>query len=148
MTSGSQNTLSLGGLVQGALVDALEVLVDLEHGLEQHHGAASVQNLVFRLTKGSGSLVPTATFDEHAENVNTFLRGWESIVVNDIVNDIEVQVHGINGNLVLTGIILRATRQETVGKEELVDPEVVRNLGFGPSIEELKTLSEILNVAG
>jgi len=148
MAGCSQNTTSLRGLVEWALVDCIKVLVGLENGLKPHHGAASVKNLILRLAKCTSLVIPSASLKVHAVDVNSLLRSRESVNVNDVVDDFEVQVHRVNGNLVLTRIVLKSASQETVSKEELVDPEVLRNLRISPSLEEIKALSQVLDVAG
>lgn len=63
------------------------------------------------------------------------------------MDDFEVHSHSINRNLHLSGVVLQGTGQETVSEVELVDPEVLRDLGVNPSLEELKTLLEIFSEA-
>jgi len=79
--------------------------------------------------------------------VDTFFRLRQRVVVNNIVDDFEVQVHGIDRDLVLTGIVLQRTGEETVGEEELVDPEVLGDLAVSPGLEEVKSFFQVLNVA-
>lgn len=148
VTSGGEDTLSFGSLVERSLVDALEVLFALSHGLEPHHGAARVKNLVLGLAQETSSLVPTAALHPHAVHMDTFFRSAESFDVNDVVDNFEVEVHGVNGDLVLSGVVLKGTSQETVSEVELVHPEVLGNLSVSPVLEEINSLSEVLNVAG
>jgi hypothetical protein len=52
----------------------------------------------------------------------------------------------INGNLILSGIILHSSSQETLSEEKLADPEEGWNTIDDPSLEELKSCFEILNI--
>ena len=52
----------------------------------------------------------------------------------------------IDGDLVFTSIILESTSQETMCKEELIDPEDFRNSLVKPSLEELESYLYILDV--
>jgi len=72
--------------------------------------------------------------------MDTFFRLGQSLNINDIVDNGEVQVHGVNGDLVFTRIILQGTGQETVSEEEAIDPEEFRNLGFRPCVEESQSV--------
>lgn len=147
VTSSGKHTSSFRCLVERGLVDTFKVLVGLEHRLEPHHGAASVENLLLGFTESSSLVIPAAAFNEHAEHVDTFFGLGQGFVVNDIMDDFEVQVHRINGNLVLTGVVLQGTGQETVSEEELVDPEVLGDRAVGPGLEEVKSFLQVLDVA-
>lgn len=148
MTSGGEDTATFTSLVERGLINAFEVLFNLFNGLEPHHRAPGVENLVLGLAQESGRLVPTATLYPHSVDVDTFGGTAESFNVDDIVDDFEVEVHGVNGNLMFTSVVLQGTSQETVSEIELVDPEVLRNLSVSPVLEEFKSFLEVLYVAG
>jgi hypothetical protein len=147
MASCGENTAPLTCLVERSLVNIFHVLVDLIHRFEPHHWATSVQHLVLRLTEAATLVVPAAAFNPHSVHVNTFKGSLESLDINDVVDDFEVEVHSINGNLVESSVVLKGTSEETMSEEELVDPEVLRNLSFSPVLEEINSLLQVSNVA-
>jgi len=111
------------------------------------HGAASVQNLGVRLSEDTLFSIPFASFNVHTNNMDSIFRSSNTLaIVRHIVNDLEVVTEGIDGDGVLSGVILHSTGQETMGEEELVNPEAVWDTAVDPLVEEFKSFLKILDV--
>jgi len=147
MSGGHQHTTPVSGLEQRAFVDACGHYVLLQGGDEVDHGAASVENLGVRFTESAFLGVELAAFDVHADNVDTvFGRADTLAIVRHVMDNSEVVNEGINGDGVLSGVVLHSTGQESVSEEELVNPQAVWDTAGDPFVEELKSFFEILDV--
>jgi hypothetical protein len=63
-----------------------------------------------------------------------------------IRNNDEIVVKEIDGNTILSGIVLLGTRQETLGEVEARDPHVIGNTSLRPLEEPIETLVKIFHV--
>ena len=72
--------------------------------------------------------------------------GWLRGVSLLLVDDFEVKRDLINGNCVLSGVVLLDTSEETLSKVETRHPETCWSTVFNPAINELKTFNEVYNV--
>lgn len=62
------------------------------------------------------------------------------------MDNLEVVSESINGDGVLSGVVLHSTGQESVSEEELVNPQTVWHTTSDPLVEEFKSFFEILDV--
>ena len=92
-------------------------------------------------------MIPLAAFKPHAVNVNTFLGSGHFLFVNDVMQDFEIHVHSVDGDLLLSGVVLQCASEEAVSEEELIDPEVAGDLCVLPGFKELQSLLQIFDVA-
>lgn len=106
------------------------------------HGAISEKNLGVALSYRERLRVPLASFHVHTKNKDAVI-GFRSILVS---NDFVVEVHSVDRDLVLSGVILAGTSQETMSKEELVDHENARDSVVNPVLEEVETGLQILDI--
>lgn len=74
------------------------------------------------------------------------LRGWwKRLDINNVVYNLKVHRHGIDGDLVLSCVVLAGARQETVREVEAIDPEEIGNSSVQPLLEELQSLPQVTN---
>ena len=143
MTSRGKDTSSVHGEIERHIEDTCLVLVHSLDRDEPDHGALGVKNLRVTLSERLLTCVPLAAFHVHALDIDTVLRSSGTLISDNLV----VQVHSVDGNLELSGIVLTSSGQETVCEEELVDPEDSRDAIVKPVAEELNTALHILDVA-
>lgn len=63
------------------------------------------------------------------------------------MQDFEIHVYGVDGDLIFSGVVLQGASQETVSEEELVDPEVSGDCGVLPGFEEIQSFLQVFDVA-
>jgi len=143
VTSGSEYTFPIHSQINRRLVDVLLNLVYGLDGDEPNHRTHCEENLGIRFSDNKVFWVPLEALHVHAHDIDSVL-GTLSLSVRD---DFVVQVHGVNGDLELTGVVLFGTCQESVSEEEHVDPEDARNSVVQPVIEERKSCIQVLDVA-
>ena len=78
----------------------------LQAGLEPDHGALHEEDLGVALVQQPRLVVPLAALDEHAEDVDAVLGSGRVLVLDHL----EVEDKFVNGDLVLTGVVLQSTR--------------------------------------
>lgn len=120
VTGSSQYSLSLHGKVEWAWVDSLSYHIDNLDWFEPNHWSHSEQNL--RITFSAHELlsIPFESFTIHSKNKDSVLWNFRIFLVS---HNFEVEAHGINWDLLFSGIVLLGTSEETMDKEELVDVE-------------------------
>jgi len=147
MTGSHQDTLSVSSLEEGARENTCGDNLLLQSRHEVDHGAASVQNLGVRLSEETLFRIPLGSFDVHSNDMDSIFGGGDTLaIIRHIMDNLEVITKGINSDGVLSGIVLHSTGQETMGEEELVDPEAFGNTASDPFVEELKSFFKILDV--
>jgi len=121
VTRGHQNTLSLGCLVDGAVVRLVFGEVFGLAWFEPDERALGVEYFEITLDKRILVITPLTPFKEHAcHNYAIFWFSW--VLIN---NHLEVVVQQINSNVVLSSIILQSTSNESLSKEESRNPQNV-----------------------
>ena len=143
VTGRRQSTEALKCLVDRAFIAVgLDLLSARLHPDEWHLGE---EHLRLRLFKSSLLFIPTAAFEEHTVDVGTI---WSlSLAIELRINhDFVVPLDLIDGDRVLSGVVLLETSQETLGEEETGDPVVGRLAFLDPLFNEVQTLDEIDNV--
>lgn len=68
-------------------------------------------------------VVPSCTFHVHAKDEATILRRLRDGCWVGIVAHLEVVAELVDSDLVLTGVVLKSTREEGLREEESTDPE-------------------------
>jgi hypothetical protein len=143
VTSCHQSSTTITSFVHGAVVVLVILDFSLEAGFEPDHWSFDEKDLWIALIKASPLEVPLASFNEHTIHVNTIIRGYGVLFLNDF----KIEDKAINSNTILTGIVLDSTCQETLSEIELIDPIERRKALIDPSLEEFKALLEINNIA-
>jgi hypothetical protein len=103
VTSGGQDSSSLTGLVDGAVVVGIVLHLEDEARLEPDHRALDEEDLVLTLVQESGLGVPSASLNEHSAHVDAVIRRNWVLILDDFV--VEYQL--VYGDLVLSGIVLQ-----------------------------------------
>jgi len=110
-----ENSFPLRSFVDRALV-TLELLeISSLARDEQHHRAFREQNLWITLVKRVDDVVPLGSFQVHSHNVNSII--WLSDVLF-VVDHFEFIIQEIDGDAILSGVVLLGSGQETLGEEE------------------------------
>ncbi len=109
---------------------------------EPYHWTLHEQNLQITFIQKPSWVVPFASLNKHSTDINTVIRGrWVFILDHFVVKD-----KLVNRDLILSGIILETTGEETLSEIELVYPEERWNTLIDPSLEEFQSLLEILDI--
>ena len=115
MAGRHENSLPLRSFVDRALV-TLELLeISSLARDEQHHRTFREQDLWITLVKRVDDVVPLGSFKVHSHNVNSII--WLSDVLF-VVDHFEFIVQEIDGDAILSGVVLLGSGQETLGEEE------------------------------
>lgn len=93
-------------------------------------------------------VVPLASLKIHAIDVATILRLLLDVLVGAIVLDVEGEVESIDGDLVLSRVVLEGTSEEGLGEEETRDPEHSGGSMLDPICQEEDTVIKILDPRG
>jgi len=89
--------------------------------------------------------IPSSALEEHAVAERTILRFFCHFVVLDFIVYFKLKGEFIDGNLALTGIVLKRTCEEGLWEEEPRDPEGRRGSLVDPVHEEVNSVVEIDN---
>jgi hypothetical protein len=143
VTSCHQSSTTITSFVDWAVVVLVILDFGLEAGFEPDHWSLDEKDLWIALIKASPLEVPLTSFNEHTIHVNTIIRGYGVLFLNDF----KVEDKTINSNTILTGIVLDSARQETLSEIELIDPIERRQALIDPGLEEFKALLEINYIA-
>ena len=143
VTSRGQDTFPVHREVERHQVDALGVLIDGLQRDEVEHRSHSEKHLRVTLIQEPSRGVPFAAFHVHTLHEDTVGRSGGILISLDLV----VEVHDIDGNLVLSGVVLASTCQEAVSEEELIDPEDSWDAIIEPAFEELNTALHVFDIA-
>lgn len=144
MTGCHQNTLTLRGLVNWAFV-ALELLElrSLARS-EKHHWASHEENLRITLIEGLHFWVPLGSLKEHSHDIDSIVWSFSVFLVGD---DLVIEAEKIDGDTVLSGVVLLSTSQESLGEEESSDPKDLWESILSPLFEPLESGQQILHVS-
>jgi len=111
VTSGGKGSCSSSLLVNWAAVGVSIVNVSLVLWHDVDHLHIGVKNLWIRLFQGFLSVVPSAAFNEKTVDVNSIFW-WLAGVYLSLVKDLKVHVDLINGNDILSSIVLFGASEE------------------------------------
>lgn len=103
------------------------------------------QLLGVRVGKAVGFEAPLAAFQEHAIYVATVFRSLFDVFVGHVVLDKIVEVNSVDGDVVLSSIVLQSSRQEGLGEEESREPEFDGRASGKPIFQEIDSVIAILN---
>jgi hypothetical protein len=142
VTSGHEGSSTITSLIDGAIVMLVVLDILLDARLEPNHGRLDEEDFGITFVKHSLVKIPLASFDKHTINIDTVFRSWRVLFLNDL----KVEDQAIDGNTVLSGVVLNSTCEETLSEVELVDPEELRNAMVDPVLEELQTRFKVSNV--
>lgn len=132
MTRSGQGSCTWKYLVNGAIVDAGIWRFTVFLGQEPDKWELSIELLRIWVIQIMGLTIPSCTFHVHTIDETTILRrlgyGWWC----SIVAHLEVKAKLIDGDLVLSGIILERTSEESLREKEARDPEGGWGTTFNP----------------
>lgn len=143
MTGCWKGTSALAGLVDWAVVVRIVFDLLVSAGFEPYHRTLNKEYLSIRFIQQACLVIPLAPFNEHTAHVNTILW-WGWVLILDYF---KVESQLINGDQVLTSVVLHGTCQETLSEVELIDPVERWNTVIDPILEEFQSLFEILDIA-
>lgn len=144
MTSGGKYSSSLHSEIEWTWIDTLGDLVYQLNWLEPDHWSHAEQNLWITLSTHELLMIPLESFHVHTIDQYTMLWNLDSLWVLD---NLKIDSHSINWNLLCSSVVLLGTSQETMHEEELVDPEDLWDFGIKPRLHEGQSILEILDVA-
>lgn len=121
VTGGHQDTFTLGGLVDWAVVGLDGDEVFGLAGFEPDEGAFRVEDLGFGLDERVLFVVPSAAFDVHA-CYNDSILGLRWIWISE---HLEVIIKQVNSNVVFSCIVLLCSSNESLREVESSDPKDV-----------------------
>jgi hypothetical protein len=128
MTSRTQFTFSEHRLIEWAIeyrrVDLFLVLRCSRHHLD--HRTLGEELLGLGVRNDMFFLVPLTSFEEYAVNVAAVCRFLLDVVFCQFVLENEVKDYLIDGDHVLTGVVLHHTSDECLREEEARNPEMIR----------------------
>lgn len=106
VTSSGKGSRTGQNLVDGTVVDARSWLLSVLLGHEPKQRELGVELLRDRLSHVVGLVVPPGTFHVHAKDEATIIGRLSDGRGCSIIADLKVEAELINGNLVLSGIVL------------------------------------------
>lgn len=115
------------------------------HGHQPHDGYGRDQNLGVRLVEVLVVGVPSATFNEETVDEGTIVGLFARINTLGVRDDLEVVLDGIDGDLILSGIVLLHTSKETVSEMEARNPEDSSGSVINPALVLLESLHQVDN---
>jgi len=118
VTSGGQGSCSAQDLVDWAHVDTRIWLFSVLFGKEPKHWKLCVELLWLRVIQEVSSVVPSSTFKIHTVGKDSIFWGLSNLVVSNFVINLKLKVKLINGNDVLSGIVLKSSSEESLWEEE------------------------------
>jgi hypothetical protein len=121
------------------IADHLGVL----HGHQPHDRDGRNEDLGVRLIKVLVVRIPSASLNEETVDKGSIVRLLGSIDTLGVRDDLEVEHDGVNGDLVLSGIILHETSEETVSEMEARNPEARRMTVIDPALVLLESLHQV-----
>jgi hypothetical protein len=83
VTSCHQSSTAITSFVHGAVVVLVILDFSLEAGFEPDHWSFDEKDLWITLIKASPLKVPLASFNKHTIHVNTVIRGYGVLFLND-----------------------------------------------------------------
>lgn len=119
---------------------------DLLRRLQPNVGHRGEEFLGRRLVKLADVLVPPGTLEEETVDVAAILGCLVLVMIGLGAEHFKVHLDLIDGNNVLTGVVLFETGQERLGKEETRDPEAWWRTFVDPSLHELETQHKVNDV--
>jgi len=122
VTCGHEHTLSFRSFVNWTVIALKLDIVFRFTRSEPEHWAWSVKDLCFTLNQRHLFFTPSAALEEHTYNIDTIIW-WLRIFF--IWNYFKIIIKQIDGNVILSSIILFCTCQETLSEEESSDPHSV-----------------------
>ena len=132
VTSSGQGSSTWKNLVNRAVVDAGIWRFTVFLGQEPDKRELSIELLRIGVIQIMSLTVPSCTFHIHTIDETTIFRrlgyGWGC----SIVAHLEVKAELIDGDLVLSSIILERTSEESLREEETGDPERCWGTAFNP----------------
>lgn len=90
-------------------------------------------------------LIPSAAFNEESLDEDAVLCWFAKIVLVFVRNDLEVKVNGIDGDHILSCVVLLGTSQEGLCEIEARDPEYWWCTMVNPVLDELEASQEVLD---
>jgi len=121
------------------IADHLGVL----HGHQPHDGDGRNEDLGVRLIKVLVVRIPSASLNEKTVDKSSIVRFLRRIDTLGVRDDLEVEHDGVNGDLVLSGIVLHETSEETMNEMEAGNPEARRMAVIDPALVLLKSLHQV-----
>lgn len=143
VTGGRQGARSGEHLVGGAHVDAVGRCHTVALGHEPDDRHFSVQLLGVRVVQDVSRAVPARTLHEHTIDVATIVWFLSDLAQRVLVNDLEVELELIDGDNVLSGVVLQRGSEESLGEEEPRDPEGRWGALLNPLRQEVDSLEQV-----
>lgn len=123
VTSGRQSTRSRQHLVDRAVVNASSWCNSVTFGHEPDKWHFSVELLGLRIVQNVGRAVPSSTLHEQSMTVDTIIWLFGDLSESVLIDDLEVELELVDGDNVLTGVVLQGCREEGLREEESGNPE-------------------------
>ena len=92
-----------------------------------------------------GCTVPSCTFKIHTIDEASILRLFGDFLWSDFIIDLGLKVQFINGNDMLSSVVLQNTCEEGLWEEESTDPEHSWSTSFDPFLQESYSVIQVLN---
>jgi len=115
------------------------------HGHQPHDGDGRDKHLGVRLFEVLVVGVPSATFNEQTVDEGTIVGFLARVNTLGVRDDLEVVLDGINGDLILSGVVLFHTSEETVSEMETRNPEDSSGSVIDPALVLLESLHQVDN---
>mmetsp|Transcript_106049 Transcript_106049/g.295105 ORF Transcript_106049/g.295105 Transcript_106049/m.295105 type:complete len:466 (-) Transcript_106049:145-1542(-) len=146
-----EHALALRRLVERRRIDARHVggiLVPLDR-VPVHVGDLGEEHLGHALLNVAGAVIPARAFHEEAVHVAAGLRLRERLLLcKGLLQHMELPGQGVDGQLVLPGVVLQLSSQEGLREVEARDPVRRRVAALLPVGEEGYPSHEVRHVAG
>jgi len=89
--------------------------------------------------------VPPCSLKEDTVNVAAVFRFFFDFCVSHLIHNFYLKIDSIDGNYILSGVVLKGSSDEGLREEETRDPEDIRCASIDPLLQELYPISEILS---
>jgi len=142
-SDGGQDSLTLKGDVQGAVVGVVTHQLGVFDGHQPHDGDRGDKHLGVRLIQVLVVRVPSASFNKQAMDKGTVVRLLRGVYTLGVRDNLEVVRDSVDGDLVLSGVVLPYTSQERVYEMETRNPEARRMAVVDPALVLLESLQDI-----
>mmetsp|Transcript_40151 Transcript_40151/g.90202 ORF Transcript_40151/g.90202 Transcript_40151/m.90202 type:complete len:468 (-) Transcript_40151:800-2203(-) len=141
-----QRPLAGTDLVRGTIVVIEHLELGPQLGLEVQQRRRHRQDLGLTFVQHPTLVVPPASLQKQPRGVHPVLRPLRGQCFQELLWCFKVKSHGVNGHLVLSGIVLQGSSGESLGEINSADPEDHRNALFEPCLEEVQPLNQIIHI--
>lgn len=118
MTSCGQGSRTRQYLVDGAFIDASFRLLAILLGKQPNQREFCVELLRVRLVHEVSLTIPASTFHVHSKDKATIFRRLRDGGGCSVIANLKVIAELVDGNLVLTSVVLQCAREKGLGEEE------------------------------